>query len=195
MKKNFTALMTICLLTVICQNVSAVLIVDTGLPADEWGWGVADKYGMYQSLAAEFTISSPGYAITDIEGYFYVSSGAGNVSIEIAGDGGDNPSSATLYSGTCFVNDRAWFGLHNITGFNLNAGTYWVVFKPTPNMGVGMPTHAPNGLGNEAFMSPAGTAWQGNDSLNLGIRISGQVPEPTTIALLMIGAMFLRRAK
>jgi len=194
--KSFIILTAICLSVIISQNVSAALIIDTGVPADEWGSAVIDSGSSYEALAAEFSISEPGYSITDIEGYFYViGSGAGNIYIEIAGDGGDCPSSTTLYSGTCFVNDRAWFGVHSISGLNLDSGTYWVVFKPASGTEVAMPTHAPNGLGNEAFMSPAGTSWQGKDSLNLGIRISGIVPEPATICLLAIGSLVLTGRK
>ncbi|MBN1806256.1 MAG: hypothetical protein JW837_13495, partial [Sedimentisphaerales bacterium] len=93
MEKNFIALITIALLAIICQNASAVLIVDTGLPTSSVGWAVMDmdKYDSYQALAAEFTISEPECSITDIEGYFYVTNAEGNISIAITGDGGDFP--------------------------------------------------------------------------------------------------------
>ena len=181
---------------------NASLIIDTGVPQDTTGWAVMDKYGQYEALASEFSITAPGYVITDIEGYFY-SVYAGNIHVEIAGDGGENPSSSIFYSGSTYVNSRNWFGVHSISGLVLEPGTYWVAFKPFSGTLVAMPTNAPNPLGNEAYYyydSQHAAQWYEGDSLNLGVRISGErvVPEPATISLLglgLAGLLRLRRKK
>ena len=117
--RNKCLIMIIVLLTVLSFNrlVSAAIIVDTGSPqnpiafidlnADQW-------------LAAKFIVNSPGYYITDIEGYFDTQSNVdltgGNITIEIRGDG-DVPPPSSIYSGTFTMDDEdlGFRGVHNIS--------------------------------------------------------------------------------
>lgn len=180
-----------------CGTTYASVLLDTGTPKDTWGWAVINKDGAYQSLAAEFSVGGAGWNITDIEGYFYMLY-PGNININISGDAGEHPSTTIFYSGSfTLLSDRGWMGVHDITNVKLSPGTYWVVFNPGSNGVLGcMPTNSPNPLINESYYTPQ--VWTERDSLNLGIKISGDsaVPEPATMALFGLGlAGFLRTIK
>lgn len=196
----FLVLIFLCLICGLQNEASAMLIIDTGTPADQWGYAVMNRWGTYESLAAEFSITDPGYSISGIEGYFYTIA-AGNIFVSINTDGGDNPSSTSLYSGSFYLspNVRGWVGINNITALNLQPGAYWVIFSASSNAAGGMPINAPNPLGNEGYYytnTTSAPTWTGRDSLNLGIKISGTpaVPEPASASLFILG-LFIKMIK
>ena len=179
--------------------VSAALIVDTGPgPTITSGFGGL-TIGSNQWLAAEFSLGGT-TTITGVQGWIGIGIPNGNISTGtgtavIYTDGGDVPGSE-LFSAAFATADSAssWDGASGLSWL-LNAGTYWVAFevRSGQTLSDGMPRPSSSPLGNEAFNNSG--AYVGFDSLDIGVRIFGeqpqppppQIPEPASLALLGIG--------
>ncbi len=176
-------------LTLASGTSHAVPIVDTGPgPASGSGWELSST----QWLAAEFSIAAA-HTINQVQGWISEMNLGGTATAAIYTDGGEIPGTE-LFAGAFSVPGGggvgAWNGISGLS-WALGAGTYWVAFEvrsgQTYDGGMYQPSTSP--LGNEAYTG--GGSWFGYDPLSIGVRIFadevGQVPEPSSLALLGIG--------
>jgi len=179
----------------ISVSANAATIVDTGPGADSnyralAGASVLPPFGQF--LAAEFSIGSS-TTVTDIEGWMSFNPSGADGTIAIYLDGGDVPG-AELYATTFFgtgSSDSSWVGASGLS-WDLAAGTYWVAFevRDGQTLETSMPSPSSNPLLNEAFTSRDTGDWNGDDGLDLGIRISA-VPIPAAAWLFGSGLLGL----
>lgn len=192
-----------------CSTADAAVIVDTG--AFYCASGAGTQCGgstLYhdQSLAAKFSLQGV-TNVTDIFGWLNVGPGSGNsLTIALYGDAGQVPDiGRELYSrafsimptGTGDGYSNEWQGLSGINWL-LNPGSYWIAFEVRPGQDYwgSMPTGefgAPNPLSDEAFHYYANSGWIEADSLNLGLRVNGDLvaPVPIPAAALLFGSALL----
>ena len=201
-----------------CTTADAAVIVDTGAFYCASGAGTqcgGSPLSHDESLAAKFSLQGV-TNVTDIFGWMNTDAWSGNsLTIALYGDGGQLPdTSQALYSsafsilrtGTGDGYRNEWQGLSGINWL-LNPGSYWIAFEVRPGQDYSgyMPTGefgAPKPLSDEAFFYAPNGGWLELDSLNLGLRVSGDlvtpVPIPATVllfgsALLPFGVVARRR--
>ena len=178
-KKLFLAL---AISFVLIGAAQADLLVDTGQPANTTG-GMSLVYP--QTLFAQFVLDKA-VTITAIQGWIDVTS-PGGMQVHIYQDNGDTPGSFLLNSPMVNVGatGAAWVGPSSLNWY-LKAGTYWLGFwampqggdPPTP-LGT-MPGPAPAPLGIEGYKNYPGTPFVRDDTMNIGVRISGNIVRPAT---------------
>lgn len=139
-------------------------------------------------LAGEFVLDSRSM-LHGIEGFFQADADHGGaIRATIYSDGGDTPG-ARLFTADFFVPSYAsgeWYGVSGLH-WMLSAGTYWVGFEVLSNstFSGGMLCCAPNPLLQEAFTRGPAQDWFSDDTIDIGVRISGRaIPEPATMWLI-----------
>lgn len=143
--------------------------------------------------AGQFTLSDGGL-VTGIEGWMSVSE-AGDLTLSIYDAAAGMPNaSAPLFTTTFTVETgpAGWYGVENLD-WRLASGAYWISFEPahTSTLRGVMWMLPPNPLDHYGN-SVRGSAWEldpaGPNGLDqVGIRISGVVPEPATWAIMVLG--------
>lgn len=185
-------------------SASASYVVDTGPGPNDVDISITPsaRYASGQYLAANFFLSSTA-TITGIEGWMSViPGGSGSGRLALYSDGVGVPG-LLLFAESFFapVTDFAepayshaeWLGSLTLA-WQLAAGSYWVAFEADQGGVVaGFLLGSPNQLGMEAFSQGSGQPWIRNDGLGLGVRVSGNVAEPSTLPLLL-GALLLAAA-
>ncbi len=197
MKKKILLGIAAVLVTLIFNPVAnAALIIDTGPGAETGGAALSSSVtgGLNQWLAAKFELNSAQY-ITDIAAWVDSTGQTGNTfTISVYGDSGETPDITNLlYSNQASVTGfggGSWEGYHINwgNGLELAAGSYWLGFevRPGDTYAGSMPGASPFPLLDEAFNNSG--YWIENDSLNLGVRISGNpAPVPLPPALWLFG--------
>jgi hypothetical protein len=188
---------------------SAQVVFDNGSPNNEGGnemtaWIQAEDFSLSQATTIT-GIRFWAFALTGGRGY------AGSISWRIYDNAGTTPGSNVLFSGTYvggFTNEGplAFDGADQLrfdinTGFNLNAGSYWLGLHNGPLTTTSREefywqTRAGNmtltGQEDQAPFDAGG--WSGNDAehaFQLLGRPTTVVPEPSTYALLATGFVAL----
>lgn len=186
----------------------AAFIVDTGPGAGPGGACLQNSFpGTVQWLAAEFNVSASS-TVNTVQGWIDPTSScnasAGTAHAIIYTDGGEVPGTE-LFSQqfTASGGGADWFGPSGLN-WNLAPGTYWVAFevRPGDTLAGAMPTPSVNPLANEAVCHDASCfagLYNELDHLDIGVRITAAVPEPSSALLLVSGvlglAAFFRRKK
>jgi hypothetical protein len=165
---------------VLIGGAQANLLVDTGRPTATTG-GMSLVYP--QTLFAQFVLEKAA-TITAIQGWINVTS-AGGMQVQIYQDNGDTPGSFLLNSPmvTVGATGAAWVGPSALNWY-LKAGTYWVGFWAMPQGGFPptplgtMPGPSPAPLGIEGYKNYPGTPFVRDDTMNIGVRITGNIVRP-----------------
>jgi hypothetical protein len=156
------------------------------------------------AIAGEFNLVNDS-SIAGIQSYFNIVT-PGNMKIAVYSDAGDLPGSELFSTSISFAavdGNPAWRGVSGLDWDLPGGTTYWVGFRADATLTFGTPVTvfgsgggAPNPFGNEARLYDGGFAgfyWFGDDSLDFGVRITGNnvrtdVPEAgSTLGLTTIG--------
>lgn len=175
-------------------NAFEYFVVDTGPGrANAMGGDPIVTDGQFQ--AGQFWLEADA-TIVRIEGWLTYLTILGQLPVRVVvyGDNGDVPDDTDVYWTQQFSVDGAlglpggWWGVEGIT-LELDAGTYWVSFElPSAAFGTAaMPPTPVQELDN--YATGGGLGWNGDDSLNLGLRVA--VPEPGSLAQLAAGMVGL----
>jgi hypothetical protein len=179
-----------------------VVLIDTG-PGRATAQPGDKTLSSTQHLAAQFTLDTP-ETVVSMEGWIAYLSFSGTLPVEVFvyGDAGEVPDSTDVHwqqqffvpsAGVVVPYPADWFGVYGIE-LDLSPGTYWVAFGlPTADFGSGvMPPTPLQELDNYAYGNPASGptgVWTGDDTLNIGVRIT--VPEPSMLIQLGAGILGL----
>lgn len=153
------------------------------------------RYGDDQFLGFQLMLSQL-TKITGVEGWISVipgGSGLGRASLysDVDNSPGDLlfsrnfVSPVTDFTGT--YSHAEWLGATNLD-WEVGPAKYWLTFEANSGGVVGgflLPSVHP--LDFEVYSQGNGKPWIHNDGLGLGVRVSGAIPEPSTLALLCLG--------
>jgi len=196
-------LLTLCILIVAPTSYSDTF-VDTGTPT---GGSSANSLGSGSWIAAAFSTST-NYNITEISAYFGNPDVTNETQLTMAlyaNDAGGQIPGSELYTTQLDVpyHPTIWLRWEDVSGLNwyIPEGTYWVSFEVRTgdgdNYAGSMPKNPPSPLGDEAWSSNQGGTWNPWDTVDFGVRMTGDVvPEPAVALLFGTGlltAFVLRR--
>lgn len=155
------------------------------------------RYATDQFVGVQLVLPST-TTIAGVEGWMTIgATGAGRISLY--SDVNNAPGTRLLSGGFVAplsvlgggLMHAGWLGALDLD-WRVEAASYWLTFEVdlTPDLGGlagGFLLPSVNQLGFEVFSQGIGQPWIRNDSLGLGVRVSGTVPEPGTLALLALG--------
>jgi hypothetical protein len=199
---------------------SADVLIDSGTPPwpGDFNAGQVDKAIYYDPATAAGQFISQAFTLTDaalitgIDSFVYATPGAVmdvrlTTKIGLAATAADQLAAFSLTS-TQFEPKFYGSGPLSVT---LPAGTYFLVYSATANIGGGVPGFAPTDIGmltfantsngSESFINaanpPASKFFTHHDEGDIGLRVNGVVPEPgmSAVAMIVLGLTCARRRR
>lgn len=184
---------------------AGALVVDTGPGSSPWDSGT-NNWGLYEKqwLAERFIVSTD-TTITSAKGWIALFGQSPQTAhVTIYRDAGEAGPGDALFSQQFSV-DPNTFGFNGVTDvqWSVSAGSYIIAFEVLPGdtLAGSMPSPSENplSLGSYGYyaMEPFESRWYRSIDTKLGVQIEGvaAVPEPTSLALLSIGALVLMRRR
>ena len=175
---------------------AAATLIDTGLPNGSKPAGTVDSSNF---LAVEFTAAQP-WAIDGVAAFVVGGSAGDRLAVLLYTDNAGRPGDALAAANIDFGVD-GWNSASAL-GWQLPAaGSYWLGIE-------GLSIETPPGSGNfvpqGSFLLPAGgnrmpgptafaagSGYQAYPGLQFGLQVTGAVPEPASVALLLAGLALL----
>lgn len=174
----------------------AALSLDTGTPngnaVGAFAFDGSDSYAGQITFAEDSTIQAIStHVLEGVAGETFT--------IALYDDTAAHLPGTALYSATATVDANGWNGVSGLTGWNVQAGSYWVGLEigSTDSLGTASFTGAllDRGVANplqRAAFNP-GSGYQAATGLDFGLRVSSvsAVPEPSETVLMLAGLVAL----
>ena len=178
-------------------SAQADTIVDTGTPNGQ----AIGAYTLDGNDAYAGQVSfAQGVSVVSIQTHLLGVDAGETFTLTLQADSAVHLPGAVLFSATATTSGEGWNGLGSLSGWNLDAGTYWVAVSVAAGDSLGsssvtgalLDRGAPSPLQRTAF--DAGGGFQATAApLSIGLRIdaAAPVPEPATWLLWLGGAALL----